>query len=188
MNGSRAAGRYAKALLSYAGESNVVQKVFEDMKLICQVLSQNTDLDIVLRSPVIKSVVKKNILTEVFKEVSSLTLRLFDVLIANRRISILESVAQYYVRYYNEINGLKEVVVTTAFPMTEEIEQQVRKKVMEVGYAQDLTIKNIVDPSIIGGFVLRIDDLQYNASISHQIQQYRQYIKENRPVLANGVS
>lgn len=183
MNGSRVANRYAKAMFDYATEKQMLQVVFSDMSLIHSVLQENTELKAVLLSPVIKSSVKKNILFEIFKDVSSLTLKMMEVLINNRRISILNLVVEKFIDYYNEEEGFKKAVVITAIPITSQIEQQVIDKISELGYKQKFTIHNVVDTSIIGGFILRIDDLQYNASILNQINQYKQGIVKKSLVL-----
>lgn len=67
------------------------------------------------------------------------------------------------------MNGLEVAKVTTAIPMDSALEAKVSEKIKEFS-DKKITIQNIVDPSIIGGFILRIGDKQYNASIANRLQ------------------
>ena len=53
--------------------------------------------------------------------------------------------------------------------MTPEIEAKVLSKVKQMTGSENVTINNTIDESIIGGFILRVGDLQYNASIANQL-------------------
>ena len=83
MYGLRVANRYAKALLEYALLQNALEGVFADMTLIDKTIKMNKDLERMLISPIVKTTVKKNVLTEIFTMVTPETQRLFDLLIQN---------------------------------------------------------------------------------------------------------
>ena len=80
MYGLRVANRYAKALLEYALLQNALEGVFADMTLIDKTIKMNKDLERMLISPIVKTTVKKNVLTEIFTMVTPETQRLFDLL------------------------------------------------------------------------------------------------------------
>jgi F-type H+-transporting ATPase subunit delta len=63
-------------------------------------------------------------------------------------------------------------IVTTAFPITADLEAQILAKAATIS-TKKLTIQNTIDPSIIGGFILRIGDKQYNASVSNRLQELK---------------
>ena len=178
MYGSRAANRYAKALLEFAQESGNTDKVYEDMVSLSKTISENVDLQRLLSSPVVKSKVKLNVLMEIFTQITSETKRLFNLLIENRRLSLLELISEKYIIQYNNFIGKKVAVVTTAVPLTEDLKKQVLAKVEELTQNKKITIKNVVNPDIIGGFILRVEDLQYNASVAYKLNQYRQNFKK----------
>ncbi len=83
---SRAAIRYAKAVLSLATDNKVADAVNADMKQIANAIAENSELSDILQSPVVRSVEKKAILKAIFKDANSATLELIDVLITNKRI------------------------------------------------------------------------------------------------------
>ena len=91
------------------------------------------------------------------------------MLFENKRFEILEEVVSQYIALSDESNGLQLVKVTTATPMDSALEAKVSAKIKEFS-DKKITIVNIVDPSIIGGFILRIGDKQYNASLANSLQ------------------
>ena len=169
---SRAAIRYAKAILETAVSAGKTVQVNDDMKSIVDSVSGSQELSEFLSSPIISSEVKMNALSEVFANVQSETKMLFKLLQENKRFEILEPIASQFNRLFDEMNGVEVAKVTTAFPITADLESKVLAKIAEISNKK-ITIENIVDPSIIGGFVLRIGDKQYNASVSNRLQELK---------------
>ena len=169
---SRAAIRYAKAILETAVSAGKTVQVNDDMKSIVDSVSGSQELSEFLSSPIISSEVKMNALSEVFANVQSETKMLFKLLQENKRFEILEPIAFQFNRLFDEMNGVEVAKVTTAFPITPELETKVLAKIAEISNKK-ITIENIVDPSIIGGFVLRIGDKQYNASVANRLQELK---------------
>ncbi len=169
MSGSKAGIRYAKAVLQQAGEANVANVVFDDMQSVYTTLSDSKELRAVLKSPVIKSEDKKEALLKIFADRSENTKSLIKVLTDNGRIASLSSVAESYIDLYNESKGVKVAKVITAVPLSDTLEEQVLAKVKELTGSSSVTIENEIDTTIIGGFILRVGDLQYNASIANQL-------------------
>ena len=172
MAGTRAAIRYAKAVLSLASEKNAAEAVNNDMQLIAGTIADNEELSQVLKSSVIKSDVKKEALTKIFPDLNTISSELFNVLVSNKRIDILEAVAQKYSMLFDELNGKEVAQVTTAIPMTEDLEIKVLAKVKELT-SKAVTLENIVDESILGGFILRVGDKQYNASVANKLNKLK---------------
>ncbi|MEE1897325.1 ATP synthase F1 subunit delta [Flavobacterium rakeshii] len=168
MTGSRAAVRYAKAILEMAQASNVAEQVNGDMALIASTIKENSELNSFIDSPTIKAEVKESALNEVFASAQNITKGLFRLLLENKRFEILGSVAVQYAKQYDEAIGVEQATVTTAFPITAELEAKVLAKIKEFS-DKKITIKNVVDPSIIGGFILRVGDKQFNASVANRL-------------------
>jgi F-type H+-transporting ATPase subunit delta len=169
---SRAAIRYAKAILETTVSSSNTIQVNDDMKSIALGISESNELKDFLTSPVVSSEVKMNALLEVFSGVQAETKMLFNLLKENKRFEILEAVANQFNSLVDEMNGVQVAIVTTAIPLTSELESKVLAKIAEIS-DKKITIKNIVDSSIIGGFILRIGDKQYNASVANRLQELK---------------
>ncbi|MET0944071.1 MAG: ATP synthase F1 subunit delta [Flavobacterium sp.] len=169
MASTRAAIRYAKAILDLANSKGVAEAVNNDMKLIASTIESNLELSTFIQNPTTKVEVKESALLEVFASVNGVTKGLFHLLFENKRFEILEAIAVEYSRVFDESNGIEVAKVTTAIPMDAALEAKVLAKVSTLS-DKKITIENIVDPSIIGGFILRIGDQQYNASVANRLQ------------------
>ena len=169
---SRAAIRYAKAILETAISSGKANQVNEDMKSIIAAVDSSADLDQFLASPIITSEVKMKALSEIFSSVQAETKSLFRLLQENKRFEIVVAIATQFNAQFDEMNGVEVAKVTTAFPITAELEAKILAKAATIS-TKKLTIQNTVDPSIIGGFILRIGDKQYNASVSNRLQELK---------------
>ena len=169
---SRAAIRYAKAILETAVSSGKANQVNDDMKSIITAVDSSADLKEFLASPIITSEVKMSALSEVFSSVQAETKSLFRLLQENKRFEIVAAIASQYNSQFDEMNGVEIANVTTAFPITAELEAKILEKAATIS-TKKITIQNTVDPSIIGGFILRIGDKQYNASVSNRLQELK---------------
>jgi F-type H+-transporting ATPase subunit delta len=94
------------------------------------------------------------------------------LLFENKRFEILEAIAIQYNKLFDESNGIEVAKVTTAFPITAELETKVLAKIAEFSNKK-ITIQNIIDPTIIGGFILRVGDQQYNASVASKLSELK---------------
>ena len=169
MAGTRAAIRYSKAILDLANSKGVAEVVSDDMKTIATTINGNLELSTFIQNPTIKVEVKEKALLEVFAGSNAVTKGLFHLLFENKRFEILGAIAVEYGKLSDLANGKELAQVTTAFPMDAALEAQVLAKIATFS-DKKITIENIVDPAIIGGFILRIGDKQYNASVYNRLQ------------------
>jgi len=169
---SRAAIRYAKAILETAVASGTTEKVNQDMLLVVASMAGSAELSEFLSSPIISTEVKMNAVSEVFAAVQPETKSLFRLLQENKRFEILAEIAKQFNAQYDVMNGVEVAKVTTAVAMNAELESNVLAKIATIS-DKKITIENIVDPAIIGGFILRIGDKQYNASVANRLQELK---------------
>lgn len=169
---SRAAIRYAKAIIDIATESKNTTAVNNDMKTIGTVIKENGELSEFLSNPIVNGTIKMNALKEIFPSLQAETNGLFQLLLANKRFEILSSITSQFNKLFDIASGIEQAVVTTAVPLTAELEVLVKNKLKEFS-SNTISITNVVDASIIGGFVLRIGDKQYNASVANKLQQLK---------------
>ena len=175
---SRAAIRYAKAVLSLATEQKVADVVAGDMKEVSMAIQNNPELATMIQSPVIRSADKKAVLSQVFKGAGKETQNLIETLITNKRVSLLGDVASKYVQLYDTLRGSQVARVTTAVALTDDLKKNVLAKVQELT-GKTAELENIIDTSIIGGFILRVGDLEYNASIVSKLNNLKREFSLN---------
>lgn len=169
MAGTRAAIRYAKAILAIAHDKDVATKVGNDMATIAATINSNLELSTFITNPTTRVEVKYSALSEIFADVNGVTKGLIQLLNENKRFEILGAVASEYNKLFEAMNGLETAMVTTAIAMDADLEAKVLSKILTFSNKK-VNIKNIVDPAIIGGFILRIGDQQYNASVANRLQ------------------
>lgn len=169
MSGSRAAIRYARAILLETADATSAKVVLDDMETVHATIKASKELQVLLNSPVINANDKKEALLTIFENQSDITKSLIKVLVENQRTGLLTEVSKKYIELYNESQGVKVAQVTTAVDLSNELEEKVLAKVKELTGSSKVSLEHKIDESIIGGFILRIGDLQYNASIANKL-------------------
>jgi F-type H+-transporting ATPase subunit delta len=179
MSEIRVASRYAKSLIELAQERGVLEQVKEDMSLFAKTLHQNRDLALMMRNPIVKSDKKLAVINAVFKgKMNDLTLAFFSIVARKGREAMLEFVAPEFTNQYNVYKGITTASVTTAMPLTEELRNELGQRlVAQTG--QKVELEEKIDPSLIGGFVLRVGDQQIDSSVKYNLNKLRNKFKDN---------
>lgn len=178
---SRAAKRYSKASLEFAIEKNVSNEVMKDFKNISNVISSSLQLNQFLSNPVISSNLKSMILFKVFPDLSEKTRSIISLLSKNRRLSILDQVARDFISRLKKSKGKIIATVTSAVPLNENLKTFVSSKAKQMTNLE-VEIDNKIDSSIVGGFIINIEDKELNASISNQIESLKRRLISNRKI------
>jgi len=179
MKGTRAALRYAKATLDLAKDKGILEEVNNDMLLIDHTFTENHDLQIMVKSPIIKSSLKKSTLTKIYdKKINPVTQGVINLLIENKRIDILQLVAKEFTIIYDFFKGTEIAQVTTAIPLTKELEKKILIKIKDI-VGKEISLNNIVDPSIVGGYILRVGDKQLDSSVTGLLNSVREEFDDN---------
>lgn len=180
MKETRVALRYAKSLISLAEERQVLEQVKEDMLTIKSVCEENQDFTDMLKSPIVKGRVKNTILNKIFaKEVCELSLAFINIVTEKKREAILGAIAKNFIRLYNESKNIVTASVTTAIAMSEDIRAQVLAQLKSVVGDDEVQMEERVDENLIGGFVLRVGDLEFNASVANKLQKLKREFVSN---------
>jgi len=172
MSDSRAAIRYARALLDLAVQNKATEAMEKDMRSVENTIADSRELRQMLASPVIPGKTKKEALLAIFKDSHAITQGLIGMLVDNKRIGMFSEVALKYLILNEQLKGEDVAFVTTAIPMTPEIEKKVLQQIAQLT-GNKVTLKSNIDETIIGGFVLRVGDLQYDASISNKLNNLK---------------
>lgn len=169
---SRAAIRYAKAVLSLASDQKAAETVNKDMRLIANTIADSKELSQMLQNPVVRTSVKKDVLNQTFKSTNKITGSLINTLITNKRIALLGDVANKYNHLFDILKEKQVAKVTTAIPLTDALKAKVLAKVRELT-GKEVEVVNVIDESILGGFILRVGDIQYDASIANKLNKLK---------------
>ncbi|MFM7016688.1 MAG: ATP synthase F1 subunit delta [Bacteroidota bacterium] len=179
MTESKVARRYAKSLLGLATEKNITEKVFSDMQLISTACHQSHELALLMKNPIINTDKKEAVIKGVFSgKVDNVTLSFMDLMTKKGREGHLMDIAQEYINIYKESIGVKVAHVTTATPMDASTREQVLEIIKKMK-GNKIELVETVNKNIIGGFVLRINDEQYDASILKKLRQLKNEFDDN---------
>ncbi|WP_347157468.1 ATP synthase F1 subunit delta [Pontibacter chitinilyticus] len=179
MSDIRVASRYAKSLIELAQEKGVLEQVNEDMKLFSKTAGQNRAFHLLLQNPIVKSDKKLAVINAVFKgKVNEMTLAFFNIVARKNRESLLEFVADEFEKQYNEYKGIQKAKVTSAVPLTPALREELGLRlVAQTG--KTIELEEQVDPSLIGGFVLRVGDQQIDSSVKYNLRKLKNNFKDN---------
>ncbi len=178
MTEGRAAIRYAKALLELAVEQDSADLVDADMRTLSKAIDDEEGLKEMLGSPIIPNDRKREVLEGLSLGTNSLTRDVIGLLIDNKRINLLQEVALKYRVLYQQLKEQDVAHVITAVPLTEDLRERILEKVSSITGNQ-IVLKNTIDESILGGFVLRVGDIQYNASIADKLENLKREFIQN---------
>ena len=176
MNVSQIAIPYSKALFELAVEKNVLEEILQDMKVVAELCKSSRDFRLLLKSPLVKTEKKKIIFTRIFSKVlSKMTFTYLLIIIRKKREAIIHDIALVFIDLYKDYKGILSTTLQTAVPVTDDI----RKKVISLMKNQtsgEIELIEELREELIGGFVLRWKDKQYDASISSQINRMQKGI------------
>lgn len=175
----KVAPRYAKSLLDLGIEQNILEQLYNDMQLIHLICKENPELVLLLRSPIVRSDKKESILKEVFFNNLSITSTTFiTLIIKKKREAILYAIASAFVNLYKKHHNIKTAKVTTAVPLNE---TQRTKIVTLLEKSENATIElnEVVNPEIIGGMILRVEDRQIDESIRRKLSNLEMEFDDN---------
>jgi F-type H+-transporting ATPase subunit delta len=164
-----AATRYAKSLMDLAVEADQLDAVRKDMKAIEEVCNSNRDFELFLKSPVIKTDKKKEVLKSVFEgKISKLSLSFLNLITAKHRESYIREIASAFDEQYKVNKNIFTAVVTSA----KGLDAASREKVMDLLRSQmkgEVELVEKINPATIGGFILKIGDRQIDRTVSRQL-------------------
>jgi len=174
MSEIKVASRYAKSLIDLAVESNGLAESYQDMVLFERVVDDTPELEAILKNPIVPLDKKVAILNGIFADkVGKLTLTFFKIVVNKGRSAILFGTAKQFIKQYNEIKEIvtADVISATALSVAakEEIIATVKK---ELG-ANEVIINEKVDEKLIGGFILKVGDKQFDASIASGLNKLK---------------
>jgi F-type H+-transporting ATPase subunit delta len=173
------APRYAKALIEIATESNEIEAVYNDMKLIAETIASHSELHNMVKSPVVYGDNKLSVLNQVFSSTTTLTKTFIATTISKKREIHLLEIANEFVAQYNTINNIIKATYTTAQPADEATLANVKQSVKTQLNATSVELTTIVDESIIGGFILQYGDKIFDASIRYDLNQIAKQFEGN---------
>ncbi len=170
--------RYANSLMQLAEEKKIFEKVSEDAELIFNTLNSSKELRSVLKSPVIKFNDKKSLLQKIFeKKISNETASFVSFVVEKNREDILFDIFKEFIALADKKNGIVKARVVSASDLNDQLKQRLISELSRKTNKKVSANYN-VDTNLIGGFIVRIEDTVYDASVKHQLNLLRKKFSE----------
>lgn len=173
MNQSKISVRYAKAFFEFGSEKSVLPKLVDDAKLLAQSFLDIKELRDFMTNPIVKPSDKKMFISELLsKKVSHETIQFLHMVIDNKRELYIEDMLRNFLEMYRKHSGITGVILTSPHGFSP-AQKSVVTAFIEKTYKTKVELIEKIDESLLGGFVLRIEDLQYDASIKTKLSSLK---------------
>lgn len=168
---------YARALFEVAREQGKLDLVREQLGQFAGALDENGDLRVFFFSPYFSTEEKKDGLHRALEGADPAIVNFLEALLERHRMPVIFRIRDEYGRLWDAENQLLPVQVTSAVDLDEATVKSIGERIGEqTGQRVELT--STVDPSILGGIVLRVGNSILDASIKHRLDQLRKHVAQ----------
>jgi len=176
---SKVAKRYAQGLLDFTQESGNTASVFAEMKDVVKVINDSKDLKNFFASPIIDAKKKAKAASQIFAQFSQVSQNLITLVIKQGRESHLQDIAQEFINKVEDLQGVQRVTLTVASELSQQNVESIVKSSSLVDSTKNYDLKIIVNPEIIGGYILRVGDQQVDTSVRTKLSQVKKEFQLN---------
>ena len=175
MNESQISVRYAKALFQSAAEQHLLDDVYKDMEVLSSTCKLE-DFQYMLLVPTLQPSQKIRLVGDIFeKNISKLSLSMINLVIKNKRESFLPGIARNFKDLYRKERGISTASLITA-QQVDESEMDGIRKLIKKAYDSEVELTTAVDGNVIGGFILTIEDMRYDASVANNLKNLKKQL------------
>ena len=176
---SKVAKRYAQGLLNFTQESGQTDSVFAEMGDIVKTIEKSKELQNFFASPIIDVKKKIEIALEVFKNFSPVTKSMLQLIIKQGRESQMQNIAQEFINKVEDMKGVQRITLTSAIELSSENISNILKSSDLVNHDNKFDVKSIINPEILGGYILRVGDQQVDASVKSKLSKLKKEFQLN---------
>lgn len=180
MSNQRVASRYAKSIMELSLEKERLEEVHGDFQNLTAMVEGSYELRTVLQNPVITSEKKLNVLKALFaKDVDPITMKFFEIISQKKREEILVDVALEFEKQYNLHKSIQVAELTTTFPIDVKLKAEIVTVVKEISGKDTVQLVEKINPEIIGGYILKVNDRQIDESLSTKLRILKTQFNQN---------
>lgn len=176
MSEIKLSNRYAKALLLEAKSKGSLDAVYNDMVFVKEAIEKTPELASMLKSPVINQAKKVQIADKVFSSLTSETKEFVKFLIEKNREKYLNNIASAFISQYYDFKGITLLQLTTPVAIEKESINKIVENVKKQLNLGELMVTTKTDAKILGGFVIKIGEKVYDASIASRMDKIKRVL------------
>ncbi len=166
-SGTLEAKRYAQAVFEMAKERNEMDNWLQDLEKV-SLLAQDTNFIEYMQNPRFSYEIKSRLLINELRGIDPLILNLLLLLTTKGKFGLITGIREEYENFLNEYKGIEKAEVTTAVPLEETEKNDLIHK-LEALSGKKIILSLKVDPSIIGGTIIRMGGRLIDGSISNRL-------------------
>lgn len=172
MSNHKVAYAYAKSLMELAIERGQLEEVYQDFLHLAELSKSNRDLDLAMRNPIVSADKKLKVLKALFEKrgTTEATLAFFEILCRKNRIDVITEVAREFEAQYQLHHFIQVAEVTTTFPLDAALRAEFARIVLEISGMKTVKLVEKINPDLIGGYILRVNDRQLDESLSSKLR------------------
>jgi F-type H+-transporting ATPase subunit delta len=165
--------RYAKALYKVAVERGEAERLYDLMNALDAAFTNESQLRKMVANPFISQKDKDALITAASgAKQSDATFNDFLKLLAqNSRTDIVRAIADAYLYIFRQERHIYRVSVTSAAPLSKDVEDRLRRLITARLNGGTMEFDKTVDPELIGGFTITIDNERLDASVKNELKQ-----------------
>lgn len=184
MSNLRISQRYATAFYDFAAERGEVEQAYNDLTTLSDICRTSRELRLLLKSPVINSDKKLKVLHQLFEgKITTVTSSFIDILTRKRREEYIPEIARAFINIYRKEKNIKVAEVITAMPLNDDMRKEL-STLLQKQTGSVIILEEHVDPTIIGGLIVRLEGVKFDNTIRRKIQDLRQEFSVNMYIKA----
>ncbi|MFO8055446.1 MAG: ATP synthase F1 subunit delta [Bacteroidales bacterium] len=180
MNISKIPKRYAKALFDVAlTDDAVLEEVKHDIQVAANALAGSRELRALLRNPSTHFNRKKAAIKAIFESrVNDIVLKFLIILITHNREAYLQEIAHAFMDFYKAHKNIKTVYLSSAVNIDHKLKEEITNTVARE-FNSMVELRENVRKDLIGGFIIRVDDMEMDLSLRNQIKKLKHQFRAN---------
>jgi len=170
--------RYVRALYDYAKAENAEQVVYNISKDLIRVFSENGHIKFILSHPLMRKNEKKILLYQILEKYDCpVFVKFIDLVLRHNREDFLQLFLLRYIDYYQELHHILSGKLVTSVEIDDATEKKLLK-IFDIHEHATLEIEKIIDSEMLGGFLLEVHQLRWDATVASQLKKIKSEFKE----------
>jgi F-type H+-transporting ATPase subunit delta len=166
---------YARALFEAAKESDVLDRVHDELGVFADALDENRDLQVFLFSPYFSSEEKKEGVSRIVSDADERTINFLELLAERHRMPVLFRIRRNFDSMWAEEHKLLPVTVTAAVELDDELVKSIGERIAEQT-GREVELSSKVDPDVLGGLQVRVGNMVLDATVRNRLEQLRKQV------------
>lgn len=172
-----AAIRYAKAYFAISKKTNSIKEIVIESEKIREIISSNKDLQKILKNKIVPNQTKKSILLKTCLNVSVNLKNLIEILLRKNRLYLFGDILNQFIELYKFSSGIETCYLISADKISSRVENNLKPIIRKIT-KNKIKIFNIIDKDLIGGFIIKVGDIQFDNSVKSSLNRLRTSLKK----------